>query len=196
MGCHVTVMRLDRLPSDSDAHTCRGVVLLNGAGRIEDVQTAVEAPVAAGLSSTEKDVLAAIDPADFSDAGHTASGMTRQDSASRSESSSQSSASQTAAPLTKSSKEQTSFLQQVLSPLATVAKRVAVYGSFILTKQPSRVKQVLQQVRVWSSATTVASCAAWPAACVTQQSGCGSWHISSLPHTFHISTRGRGRLYA
>ncbi|DBB12732.1 TPA: hypothetical protein ACH3X3_005508 [Trebouxia sp. C0006] len=126
----------------------KGVVLLNGAGRIEDVQTAVEAPVAAGLSSTEKDVLAAIDPADFSDAGHTASGMTRQDSASRSESSSQSSASQTAAPLTKSSKEQTSFLQQVLSPLATVAKRVAVYGSFILTKQPSRVKQVLQQVYI------------------------------------------------
>ncbi len=139
---------LDRLPSDSDADTCRGVVLLNGAGRIEDVQTAVEAPVAAGLSSTEKEVLAAIDPADFSDAGHTASGMTRQDSAFRSESSSQSSASQTAAPLTKSSKEQTSFLQQVLSPLATMAKRVAVYGSFILTKQPSRVKQVLQQVRV------------------------------------------------
>ncbi|KAA6422970.1 MAG: alpha beta fold family [Trebouxia sp. A1-2] len=126
----------------------KGVVLLNGAGRIEDVQTAVEAPVAAGLSSTEKEVLAAIDPADFSDAGHTASGMTRQNSASRTNSSSQSSASQTAAPLTKSSKEQTSFLQQVLSPLATIAKRVAVYGSFVLTKQPSRVKQVLQQVYI------------------------------------------------
>lgn len=126
----------------------KGVVLLNGAGRIEDVQTAVEAPVAAGLSSSEKEVLAAIDPADFSDAGHTASGMTRQDSASRSNSSSQSSASETAAPLTKSSKEQTTFLQQVLSPLATMAKRVAVYGSFILTKQPSRVKQVLQQVYI------------------------------------------------
>ena len=157
-------------------------MLLNGAGRIEDVQTAVEAPVAAGLSSSEKEVLAAIDPADFSDAGHTASGMTRQDSASRSNSSSQSSASQTAAPLTKSSKEQTTFLQQVLSPLATIAKRVAVYGSFILTKQPSRVKQVLQQVRVWPSATPVPSWTAWPAACITQQSICGSWHTST-----HIS---------
>jgi len=178
---------LDRLPSDVNAHTCRGVVLLNGAGRIEDVQTAVEAPVAAGLSSSEKEVLAAIDPADFSDAGHTASGMTRQNSASRSDASSQSSASQTAAPLTKSSKEQTSFLQQVLSPLATIAKRVAVYGSFILTKQPSRVKQVLQQVRFWSSATPVASCTAWPAACVTQQSVCGPRHMC---------TGGMGSLYA
>lgn len=167
-------MRLDRLPCDSRERTCRGVVLLNGAGRIEDVQTAVEAPVAAGLSSTEKEVLAAIDPADFSDAGHTASGMTRQNSASRTNSSSQSSASQTAAPLTKSSKEQTSFLQQVLSPLATIAKRVAVYGSFVLTKQPSRVKQVLQQVKVYSSATHVASCTSWPAGCVTQQGKRGS----------------------
>ena len=127
------------------------MVLLNGAGRIEDVQIAVEAPVAAALSDSEKDVLAAIDPEDFSASGHTASGMTSsrtQGSASSSPSPASSSASQQPAPLTKSSAEQSSFMQQVLAPLATIAKRVAVYGSFILTKQPGRVKQVLQQVRL------------------------------------------------
>ncbi len=131
-------------------------MLLNGAGRIEDVQTAVEAPIATALSSTEKEVLAAVDPEDFGNDGHTASGMSAantQSSASKSASSarsspSQATTSQKAAPLTSSSKEQTSFMQQVLAPLATIAKRVAVYGSFVLTKQPSRVKQVLQQVCV------------------------------------------------
>lgn len=114
------------------------MVLLNGAGRIEDVQTAVDAPVATALSSTEKQVLSAIDPDDFS--------KDSQPSTSKSASSAQSSASQTAAPLKKTTTEQPSLVKQVLAPLATIAKRVAVYGSFILTKQPSRVKQVLQQV--------------------------------------------------
>ena len=120
---------------------CRGVVLLNGAGRIEDVQAAVEAPVAAALSSSEKEVLSAIDPEDFSSGSNTSTGQASTSS------------SQKAAPMTKSSTEQISFLQQVLSPLATIAKRVAVYGSFLLTKQPSRVKQVLQQV-----SSTCAAC--------------------------------------
>ena len=135
---------------DTSAAICRGVVLLNGAGRIEDVQTAVEAPVTAALSDTEKDVLAAIDPQDFSDSGHTASGMTTSSSQASTSSSqasaSQSTSSQKPAPVTSSSKEQTSLIQQVFAPLATIAKRVAVYGSFILTKQPKRVKSVLQQV--------------------------------------------------
>lgn len=136
--------------SDTSVAVCRGVVLLNGAGRIEDVQTAVEAPVAAALSDTEKDVLAAIDPQDFSDSGHTASGMTTSGSQASTSSSqaspSKSMSPQKPAPLTSSSKEQTSLMQQVLAPLATIAKRVAVYGSFIVTKQPKRVKSVLQQV--------------------------------------------------
>ena len=51
---------------------------MNGAGRIEDVQTAVEAPVAAALSGTEKETLAAIDPDDFSKQGvNTATGKTQ-----------------------------------------------------------------------------------------------------------------------
>lgn len=120
---------------------CRGVVLLNGAGRIEDVQTAVEAPVAAALSTSEKDVLSQIDPEDFS---NSSSDTTL--SAPAQSSASQSASPQKAAPMTSSSKEQSSFMQQVLAPLATIAKRVAVYGSFILTKQPGRVKSVLQQV--------------------------------------------------
>ena len=136
--------------SDISVAICRGVVLLNGAGRIEDVQTAVEAPVSAALSDTEKDVLSAIDPEDFGDSGHTASGMTTSSSqaspSSSQASASQSTSSQKPAPLTSSSKEQSSFMQQVLAPLATIAKRVAVYGSFIVTKQPKRVKSVLQQV--------------------------------------------------
>eukprot|EP00891_Asterochloris_glomerata_P008165 jgi/Astpho2/8165/e_gw1.00120.97.1_t len=41
---------------------------------------------------------------------------------------------------------QTSLIQAILSPIATLAKRVAVYGSFVLTKQPSRIKSVLNQV--------------------------------------------------
>lgn len=118
----------------------KGVVLLNGAGRIEDVQTAVDAPVATALSSSEKQVLSAIDPDDFS--------KDSQPSTSKSASSAQSSASQTAAPSKKRTTEQPSLVQQVLAPLATIAKRVAVYGSFVLTKQPSRVKQVLQQVYI------------------------------------------------
>lgn len=122
---------------------CRGIVLLNGAGRIEDVQTAVEAPVAAALSSSEKDALSAIDPQDFEQMARAASGTTASSSQSLT---SQSASSQKPAPLTKSSKEQSSFISSVLAPLATIAKRVAVYGSFILTKQPGRVKQVLQQV--------------------------------------------------
>ena len=124
---------------------CRGVVLLNGAGRIEDVQTAVEAPVAAALSDTEKETLAKIDPEDFSSEGlNTASGMTRDSANARG--SDQASTSQPAAPLGKSSVQQATFWEQVTAPLATMAKRVAVYGSFMLTKQPSRVKQVLRQV--------------------------------------------------
>lgn len=137
------------MQSDSLLFGCRGVVLLNGAGRIEDVQTAVEAPIATALSSTEKGVLAVIDPEDFSSDGHTASGMTAPKAQlPTSTSASQGSASQTQkpGPLSESSKEQKGIIQQVLAPLATIAKRVAVYGSFILTKQPSRVKQVLQQV--------------------------------------------------
>lgn len=134
----------------------KGVVLLNGAGRIEDVQTAVEAPIATALSSTEKGVLAVIDPEDFSSDGHTASGMTAPKAQlPTSTSASQGSASQTQKPgpssessKSESSKEQKGIIQQVLAPLATIAKRVAVYGSFVLTKQPSRVKQVLQQVYI------------------------------------------------
>ena len=121
-------------------------MLLNGAGRIEDVQTAVEAPVAAALSGTEKETLAAIDPDDFSKQGvNTASGMTKDSANARS--SSQASTSQAAEPSARSSKQQASFWESVTAPLATMAKRVAVYGSFMLTKQPSRVKQVLRQVR-------------------------------------------------
>ena len=136
--------------SDTSFAICRGVVLLNGAGRIEDVQATVEAPVSAALSDTEKDVLSAIDPQDFSDSSHTAPGATTS-SGQASTSSSQASASQSKspqkpAPPISSSKEQTSLVQQVLAPLATIAKRVAVYGSFIVTKQPKRVKSVLQQV--------------------------------------------------
>ena len=142
------------MQSDSLLFGCRGVVLLNGAGRIEDVQTAVEAPIATALSSTEKGVLAVIDPEDFSSDGHTASGMTAPKAQlPTSTSASQGSASQTQKPgpssessKSESSKEQKGIIQQVLAPLATIAKRVAVYGSFVLTKQPSRVKQVLQQV--------------------------------------------------
>ena len=112
--------------------------MLNGAGRIEDVQTAVEAPVATALTSQEKEALAAIDPEPlFTD--DAAKRTNAQASTSKPTSTNQ-------APVVKSSKEQSSFLQTVLSPLATIAKRVAVYGSFILTKQPGRVKQVLQQV--------------------------------------------------
>lgn len=125
--------------------TCRGVVLLNGAGRIEDVQTAVEAPVSAALSDTEKDLLSAIDPEDFSSSGRSESASNASTSSSQ-PSASQSPSSQKAAPLTNSGKEQASFMSQVLAPLATIAKRVAVYGSFIVTKQPARVKSVLQQV--------------------------------------------------
>lgn len=124
---------------------CRGVVLLNGAGRIEDVQTAVEAPVSAALSDTEKSVLSAIDPEDFSSSERSESASNASTSSSQ-PSAAQSPSSQKAAPLTNSSKEQTSFMSQVLAPLATIAKRVAVYGSFIVTKQPARVKSVLQQV--------------------------------------------------
>ena len=127
---------------------CRGVVLLNGAGRIEDVQTAVEAPVAAALSSSEKDILSQIDSEDFSKStSDTTLSAPSQSSASSAQSSaSRSGSTQKPAPMANSSKEQTSFMQQVLAPLATIAKRVAVYGSFILTKQPGRVKSVLQQV--------------------------------------------------
>lgn len=121
-------------------------MLLNGAGRIEDVQTAVEAPVAAALSDTEKGALAAIDPADFSSEGpNTASGMTKDTADARA--SRQASTSQAAQPLA-SSKQQATFWEQVTAPLATMAKRVAVYGSFLLAKQPSRVKQVLRQVQL------------------------------------------------
>ena len=138
--------------SDTSMAICRGVVLLNGAGRIEDVQTAVEAPVSAALSDTEKDVLATIDPQDFSVSGQTASGTTNStgqtSTLSSQASASQTSSSQKPAPPTSSSKEQTSLMQQVLAPLATIAKRVAVYGSFIVTKQPKRVKSVLQQVNL------------------------------------------------
>lgn len=124
------------------ATCCRGCVLLNGAGRIEDVQTAVEAPVAAALSDTEKGTLAAIDPKDFS----SLNAGSNQDTA-KATASSQASASQAASTVPKSSKQQVTFWEQVTAPLATMAKRVAVYGSFMLTKQPSRVKQVLRQVR-------------------------------------------------
>ena len=133
------------VPTSDPETVCRGCVLLNGAGRIEDVQTAVEAPIAAALSDTEKGTLAAIDPDDFSSQGvSTASGMTKDAASARS--SSQASTSQAAAPTAKSSKQQATFWEQVTAPLATMAKRVAVYGSFMLTKQPSRVKQVLRQV--------------------------------------------------
>lgn len=138
------------------AAACRGVVLLNGAGRIEDVQTAVEAPVSAALSDTEKDVLSAIDPQDFSDSSHKASGLTSTSSGQASTSSSQSSASsQKPASVKDNGKEQPSLVQQVLAPLATIAKRAAVYGSFIVTKQPKRVKSVLQQVTRSSCLVTV-----------------------------------------
>lgn len=120
-------------------------MLLNGAGRIEDVQTAVAAPVAAALTDTEKDALAKIDPEDFSKEGpSTAFSMTKSTADARA--SNPASTSQAAAPMGNSSKQQTSFWEQVTAPLASMAKRVAVYGSFMLTKQPSRVKQVLRQV--------------------------------------------------
>ena len=145
---HVAISHGSALPSCAFSvrpATCRGVVLLNGAGKIEDVQTAVEAPVSAALSDTEKEVLSAIDPEDFSSGDRTESASNASTSSSQ-PSASQSTSSQKPAPLTSSSKEQTSFMLSVLAPLATIAKRVAVYGSFIVTKQPARVKSVLQQV--------------------------------------------------
>ena len=127
------------------ASSCRGVVLLNGAGRIEDVQTAVEAPVTAALKPEEKEALAAIDPDDFRSDGTFHNSAEASTSKPSSQSGTTAGARQSEAPA-PSSKQQSSLLQTVFAPLATIAKRVAVYGSFILTKQPGRVKQVLQQV--------------------------------------------------
>ena len=39
-----------------------------------------------------------------------------------------------------------SFVESLLQPVQALAKRAAVYVAFIAAKQPSRIKQVLQQV--------------------------------------------------
>ena len=118
----------------SNLAVCRGVVLLNGAGRFEDVQTAVTAPLQASLSEQEGRALNALD----------STSQAAQSVGVR--------PSVTPSPPNASSSDtagsQTSLLQTILSPIATLAKRVAVYGSFVLTKQPSRVKSVLNQVGI------------------------------------------------
>ena len=117
---------------NSSPAACRGVVLLNGAGRFEDVQTAVTAPLKASLSAQEGGALNALD-------------STAQAAQSRGIRPSVTPSQPNSSPLDAAG-SQTSLLQTILSPIATVAKRVAVYGSFVLTKQPSRVKSVLNQV--------------------------------------------------
>lgn len=109
----------------------KGVVLLNGAGRFEDVQTAVTAPLQASLSQREGGALDALDStAQAAQSGGVRPSVTSQPNASPSD----------------AAGSQTSLIQAILSPIATLAKRVAVYGSFVLTKQPSRIKSVLNQV--------------------------------------------------
>ena len=112
---------------------CRCVVLLNGAGRFEDVQTAVTAPLQASLSQREGGALDALDStAQAAQSGGVRPSVTSQPNASPSD----------------AAGSQTSLIQAILSPIATLAKRVAVYGSFVLTKQPSRIKSVLNQVGI------------------------------------------------
>ena len=122
----------------SSLAACRGVALLNGAGRFEDVQTAVTAPLQASLSEQEGGALKVLDStAQAAQSGGVRPSVTP---------------SQPNASPSDAAGSQTSLLQTILSPIATLAKRVAVYGSFVLTKQPSRVKSVLNQVGIAAAA--------------------------------------------
>lgn len=125
----------------------RGVVLLNGAGRFEDVKTAVEAPVDAALSSPERAVKNTLEKQSGQQGpteqklstGNGAGALARDDS---------STASTASATSSKQNGNDQSMMQQLMNPVMTVAKRVAIFGSFMLTKQPARVRQVLNQVYI------------------------------------------------
>jgi hypothetical protein len=91
-------------------------VLLNGAGRFDDLEEATEL-------------------ADASVVSVQASGQFSQ-----------------AVPPAKMS------LQALVEPLLLLLKRVVVYGSFLLTKQPRRIRQVLEQVKLPFHSLSGASC--------------------------------------
>ena len=45
------------------------------------------------------------------------------------------------------SRQSGSFFSSIFDPLQTLAKRAGIYVAFLAAKQPSRIKQVLKQVR-------------------------------------------------
>ncbi|KAK9830202.1 hypothetical protein WJX72_010275 [[Myrmecia] bisecta] len=95
----------------------RGVVLVNAAGRFEDVKATVEAPLEAALTMAEKGAKAAL-------------GGSKEELLS----------------VGTMPAEEKSMMQRMTEPVAQMARRAAVYMAFLAAKQPSRIKQVLQQV--------------------------------------------------
>lgn len=129
MGAYASLLTSAYYPAVS-----RGVVLVNGAGRFEEVKATMEAGAEAAMNSTASKEA-------FREATGVSSEMPGRTVTSASRSS----------PVVQSKKESPpakGFMESVLQPVQALAKRAAVYVAFIAAKQPSRIRQVLQQVYI------------------------------------------------
>ncbi|KAK9851146.1 hypothetical protein WJX84_012261 [Apatococcus fuscideae] len=132
----------------------RGVVLVNAAGRFEEVKEAVEAPIEAALTGPERAGLEASLELASDQAALSASEPVREQ---RIKDTQRHSARWRhredpdpgpSKPFGLGSRPDASpsLMQRIVSPLKTMAMRTAVFASFIAAKQPSRIRSVLKQV--------------------------------------------------
>ncbi|KAK9844137.1 hypothetical protein WJX81_005602 [Elliptochloris bilobata] len=122
----------------------RGVVLVNAAGKFEDVKAAVVAPLEAALEGPQRDAAraplreAAGLPSGTSDSDGAAAAAGRGAAAALR-------AGNSRREVVVAAAEQ-SLLARMLAPIKVLLGRGAVYGSFLVAKQPARIRQVLNQV--------------------------------------------------
>ncbi|KAK9915016.1 hypothetical protein WJX75_003662 [Coccomyxa subellipsoidea] len=115
----------------------RGVVLLNSAGRFEEVKAEVEAQVEAALPDSE-----ASD--NLKEALREVASVEADRSMSEERAGSNGRASVSKPP----AEEQPTLVASLMDQVKTMALRGSIYASFFLAKQPKRIRQVLEQVYI------------------------------------------------